>query len=171
MRLKTFTAALLLTGLMAAGAAHAQGNPILDLAGRVQFSANGSYMWFSPLGEATDNWRGADLGGAATLSLHQRLAVYAIGESRGHFNILRAMANLKIYPAHGSESDNTVFIGAGRGWFGTESVRELRSTEVQVVASHLFNDHLAGFGMYTHSFADAPATDFDFLKVGFNVHP
>lgn len=149
-----------------------------DVASKTQFSASTGYLWFTPTGIGQSNWQGASTGGAITLNLHRRFSVYGafdhgfpLAESDGHFNIVRAMGSLKLYPLEGAKSDNAIFLGAGRGWFGKTSVKQIKSTEVQVVASHLVNPHVALFGLYSHSFADEPALDFDFLKAGLNFHP
>jgi hypothetical protein len=164
--------------LMLMLASPALGLPALgDVGKRLTLSANGSGMWLAEQGGAS-TWRGADLGGAVTLNLHQMLSVYVAydhgfpfkGES-GHLNFMRAMANLRVYPQIYTESKQRLFIGFGHSWWGAEDVTEAKSYEAQIVGTHELASRVYLFAMYSHGFAvDADAAPGrNFAKVGLNL--
>jgi hypothetical protein len=150
---------------------------LADIGKRLQVSGNASYLWFSPTG-GEFNWRGADLGGALTYSLGESFAVFGAYDhgfpfegEKSHRNFARAMATLKLYPnASSGPSENALFIGVGRGWFGESDVKKWQTTEAQIVVAHKFADRVAGFASYAHSFGVDPENDpdLDFVKVGVN---
>ena len=157
------------------GTASAQ--PLTDWNKRLQVSANGSGMWFSQTGLETDNWRGGDLGGSLTYSLHKALSTYVtydhgfpLDSEDGHKNFIRIVANLRVYPSSDisrtERSNYGVFVGAGKGWFGGDGVKEFTSYEAQTVVARKIHPRAAIFGLYSHSFLSGDVPGFDFMKFG-----
>jgi hypothetical protein len=160
---------------LGAGVASAQdGVPILAVGKRVQATVQAGGMIFSDVGTETPNWRGVDLGGAVTYSLHQRLSAYGLYNhgfplnSDGHRNAIRAALNLKVYPGPSAPSSpNAVAIGVGGMWLGEDSVHDWRGYEAHLVVSRKVAPAWALYGMYSHGFAEVDGkVDIDFGRVG-----
>jgi hypothetical protein len=181
--LKLWLGNLLLLALFASGCgstpAYAQDEhyPLLDFAHRVQLSASSGYLWFTQTGDANPNWKGIDVGGAATYSIHPRLAIYGayahgfpFDSDDGHANFLRAAGNLKIYPGPDEGYGKTsVWLGAGLLWQGKHDVRAWRGMEAHITGSYMLDQarRWAAYTSYSHAFAlESGQDDFDFFKLG-----
>jgi len=176
---RTFIAIALLSVLAATFSSMAFADAMSYLSARTQFSGNAGYLWVTP-NSGAPNWQGPDLGGALTVSLHPQFAIYGsydhgfpVAGSNGQFNIVRVAGSYKAWPALGVESSNSVFVNAGRGWFGRSNIRAVRSTDAGIVVSHLFKPEYPSMAValaWSHAFADEGAGDFDFVKLCLNVH-
>ncbi len=165
---------LLIAGI-AWAASPARAQKLTDIRARAQLSANGGGLWFTEAGGGKDNWQGAGLGGALTYSVHKQLAVYGaldhgfpFADSDGHQNFARVVANLKVYPNGPEPSDNAIFIGFGRGWFGS-NVGDRVTNDAQIVVAHKFRPRLSGGILYAHAFGRENEPDFDFVKLALNT--
>ena len=147
---------------------------------RLQISANGGALWFSRTGAETDNWRGADLGGSVTYSLHQAFSVYGIYShgfplegADGHANFVQLIGNLKVYPssrrALSEDTEWAVFVGGGKGWFGFDNnIKDFSSYEAQLVVARKLGNRVAAYGKYGHSFVQTGTDEpgFDLVRAG-----
>lgn len=161
---------------MLALATCANADAISYLSARTQFSGNVGYLWVTPNSSA-QTWQGPDVGAVLTVSLHQQFSVYGsyehgfpMGGSSGQQNIVRIAGSYKAWPPLGVENANAVFVSAGRGWFGRENIRGIRSTDAGVVVSHELNKDAALAFAWSHAFADDGVGDFDFVKACVNLH-
>ena len=144
---------------------------VWDWSHRTQLSLNGGWLGFKPYGSDVQAWQGADVAFSAAYSLHERVSAYAVFEhgfpvnsEDGHRNIARLGANFRAYPAPGVVGDRYgLFLGAGPGWFGGNSVKDNEGFEAHVTGTASLSPRINLAAMYAHSFANDG--DFDFYRV------
>lgn len=151
-----------------------QAYPMLDWEHRAQISFSSGYLQVQDAGGG-ETWRGVDLAGSLTYSVHPLASIwgiYAHGfpfEGSRHENQARIAANLLFYPAPGAPRSVWSFIaGAGVMWRGSETVRDWNGIETHLTGTAVLNPWLGAFATYLHGFSSRPETnpDFDQLRAG-----
>jgi len=152
---------------------------IWDWQQRTQVSLSSGYLQFQPYNEGGEIWRGVDLGGSLTYSLHPQASVYAtyahgfpLEAVDGHENQARLVGNLKLYPTPDDiPGPWALFAGAGLMWRGSNTVKDWSGIETHATLSVSITEWLAAFGAYYHGFAARPEKhqDLDFLRAGLNA--
>lgn len=168
-------AAALLTGLLAT-AARAQDVPIADVGARTHVTFNGAWFWQgTPNG--VEDWNAGSLGGGLTYSLPRNLAVqvlydhgFPVGHSVGALNFIRAEGTLKVYPLPPETAPAAIFIGVGHAWYGKDGVDSFQSNDVKLLVSRVIAPRIAVFGLYARAFTSDGPDDFNYAKVGVQVH-
>ena len=131
--------------------------PVFDVAHRTQLSVNLGGMQFFEEQTGAEGWRGISAGGALTYSLHDRLSLFGLYDhgfplnaTDGHENILRAAANLKVFPAPGDKSATNLWIGGGGAFFNRGVTEDWRGYEGHVTLARIFKDGWSLSGMYLY---------------------
>lgn len=148
-----------------------------ELGKNLTLSANASGMWLGREGGGS-SWNGADIGGALTANLHEMFSVYAaydhgfpFRKADPHMSFVRVAANLRVYPQRYGESDERLFVGLAKSWFGEADVKDAQTLDAQLTGTHKLGPRLFMFGMYSHAFAINPGlqADRNYAKVGLNL--
>ena len=166
-----FLVLLMIAGVSAAAGAQDR-FPLWDVGHRAALSASGGYAAQRPYGGEAAPWRGVDAGLSLSYSLHPLLSAYGVyahefpfKSADGHANVVRAGANLKVYPKLEEASKLALFLGAGRIWWGG-AIHDQAALETRLVASWSLQPRIAAYAAYSHAFGSSGAQDFDeFVRI------
>ena len=154
-----------------------QSYPIGDWRHRTQVSFSSGYLQYNET-QNTEAWRGVDLAGSLTYTLHPQLSLYGIyGHAfpldgrQGHDDQARFVGNLLVYPDLGTpRSAFALWAGAGLMWRGSQTLKHWTGGEAHLALTGALNDRVGAFVAYYHGFAfDAGQRDIDYLRAGLNA--